>query len=241
MAMQFGMSSDLASTNGIKMIVHGASGLGKTVLCATLPKPLIISNESGLLSLAKANLERIFGVNTPGISYNIPVIQVQTEDDLLEAYRWVVGSDQAKQFESVALDSLSELSESILNNAKAKTKDPRQAYGEVITRTEVMVRSFRDIPDKNIYFATKTEATKDELSGIVTWGPSMPGAKLGQKLPYFTDEVFQLTRLKDAAGKTHLVLRTRPDAQNVAKDRSGALAEYEPPHLGNIIRKIKGS
>jgi hypothetical protein len=34
----------------------------------------------------------------------------------MEAYRWVTESDEAKHFESIALDSISEIAEVVLNH-----------------------------------------------------------------------------------------------------------------------------
>ena len=106
-------------------------------------------------------------------------------------------SAEAKNFQSIGLDSISEIGEVVLNNAKRQVKDPRQAYGELIEKMETLVRAFRDIPGKNVLVSAKMEPTKDELSGIVKYGPSMPGAKLGPKLPYFFDIVMRLGIGKD--------------------------------------------
>jgi hypothetical protein len=85
------------------------------------------------------------------------------------------------------------------------------------------------------------EPLKDELSGIVKYGPSMPGAKLGPKLPFFFDEVFRLGVSKDQQGKEFRFLQTQPDLQFEAKDRSGALSLSEPPNLNYIFNKIVNS
>ena len=66
----------------------------------------------------------------------------------------------------------------------------------------------------------------------------MPGSRLGTELPYLFDEVFQLRIGKQSDGKEYRFLRTRPDIQNEAKDRSGALDEMEPPDLNHIFGKI---
>jgi hypothetical protein len=87
----------------------------------------------------------------------------------------------------------------------------------------------------------KMESSKDELSGMVKWGPSMPGQKLGPQLPYLFDEVFRLGVGKGADGKEFRFVQTQPDLQYEAKDRSGALQSMEYPHLGAIFAKIKGA
>lgn len=241
MALQFTTSEQAAQVGGVKALVYGGSGVGKTVLTATLPAPILLSAESGALSLKKANLERLFGVNNPSICYNVPMILITNVQDLTDAYEWCTRSSEAQQFASISLDSISEIAEVVLNNAKRQVKDPRQAYGEMIEKMETLIRLFRDIPGKNVYMSAKMEPTKDEMTGVVKYGPAMPGAKLGQKLPYFFDEVFRLGVNKTPQGESYRFLQTQPDMQFEAKDRSGALAVMEAPHLSQVFSKILGA
>lgn len=241
MALQFTTAEQASQLSGVKVLVYGGAGIGKTVLSATLPQPVLISAESGALSLRQANLERLFGVGNPHITYNMPIITVTNVDDLKDAYEWCARSAEAKQFASVGLDSISEIAEVVLNNAKRQVKDPRQAYGELIEKMETLVRLFRDLPGKNVYMAAKMEPTKDEMTGVVKYGPAMPGAKLGSKLPYFFDEVFRLGVNKTPQGESYRFLQTQPDLQFEAKDRSGALAPLEPPFLSACFAKILGA
>jgi AAA domain len=241
MPLQFSTASQESLTNGIKVLVYGGAGVGKTVLTATLPNPVLISAESGSLSLRESNLRRLFG-NDQSICYNMPLINVQTVEDLRDAHMWCLQSAEAKNFQSIGLDSISEIGGVVLNNAKRLVKDPRQAYGELIEKMETLVRAFRDLPGKNVLVSAKMEPTKDELSGIVKYGPSMPGAKLGPKLPYFFDEVFRLGIGKDTTTQQEFrFLQTQPDLQFEAKDRSGALSSAESPNLGYIFNKILNS
>ena len=238
MALQWTTTAKSNVSQGVKVLCWADSGMGKTSMIATAPRPIILSAESGLLSLGRKNLEKLYGVNTPGISYDIPVIIIKSVTDLGEAYSWLTQSSEAAQFDTVGVDSISEIGEVVLNNAKRQVKDPRQAYGELLEKMETSIRAFRDIPNKHVYMTAKAEASKDELTGIVRYGPSMPGSKLGQKLPYFFDEVFQLAINKTPQGQSFRFLRTQPDLQNIAKDRSGALDAMEPPHLGQVFTKI---
>lgn len=241
MALVFTSVAQAAHTQGVKCLVYGSSGMGKTVLAATMPSPVLISAESGILSLKQQNLEKLFGVANPAICYNMPIIQVQTVDDLTEAYNWAANSHEAKAFASVGLDSITEIAEVVLNNAKRQVKDPRQAYGELIEKMETLIRLFRDLQSKNVYMAAKMEPMKDELTGVIKYGPSMPGAKLGPKLPYFFDEVFRLGTNKDAQGNSFRFLQTQPDLQFEAKDRSGMLDPMEYPMFSSVFSKIAGA
>jgi hypothetical protein len=240
--MQFTSVSQATQVTGVKVLVYGGPGMGKTVLSATLgPGSLMVSAESGLLSLRRNNLERMYGVGNPTINYDMPVIEVHTVEDFRDALEWLRHSHEAKQFHSVGVDSISEIAEVVLNNAKRQVKDPRQAYGELLEKMETTIRGYRDIVGKNVYIAAKMEPQKDELTGIVKYGPSMPGSKLGPKLPYYFDEVFRLGVNKTPQGESYRFLQTQPDIQFDAKDRSGALAAIEPPHLSNCFAKILGA
>lgn len=240
MALNFTTAQDASQVGGIKALVYGGAGAGKTVLLATAPAPLLISAESGALSLRKDNLERLFGVGNPYITYNMPMIEIKTVEDLADAYTWVSTSPQAAQFQTIGMDSITEIGEVVLNNAKRQVKDPRQAYGELIEKMESLIRLFRDLPGRNVVITAKMAPTKDELTGVVKYGPSMPGAKLANNLPYFFDEVFRLGIGQTPQGEKYRFLQTQPDLQYEAKDRSGALAPMESPVLSAIFAKILG-
>ena len=227
MALNFttvGASSELS---GVKMLVYGKAGRGKTMLCGTAPTPIILSAEAGLLSLAR----------DPATA-TIPVITIKTVEDLTEAFNWCQSSNDAKQFQTICLDSISEIGEVVLANAKKQVKDPRQAYGELIEKMTHLIRCFRDLQGFHVYMSAKQEFNQDAVTGVNQYGPSMPGAKLSQQIPYFFDELFQLDIGKTPEGVEYRYLRTQPDFQYDAKDRSGSLDAIEQPNLTNIIQKI---
>lgn len=242
MPLNFTCVANMNTRNGIKALAYGGPGLGKTALAATLgPGSILVSAESGALSLRQANLERIWGVGNPSINYNMPCLEVHTVQDFNDVYDWLTKSHEGKQFHSVAVDSVSEIAEVILNTQKRIHKDPRQAYGELTERMETLVRAYRDMPGKNVYMAAKMEPMKDEYSGIVKYMAAMPGRRLGPSLPYFFDEVFRVGVAKTPQGQEYRFLQTQPDQQYDAKDRSGALASVEIPHLGQVFAKIQGA
>jgi hypothetical protein len=236
MSLVFTNSAEQAATNGMKMLVYGASGTGKTVLCSTLPNVVMLSAEAGALSLTEQNLRKIYP--TAPLVIPVPIILIRNVDDLAQAYQWLTTSVEARQFQSVALDSLSEIGEVVLNNAKRQVKDPRQAYGELIEKMETLIRAYRDLPGKHVYMAAKMESIRDDLTSTTKYSASMPGAKLGNKLPYFFDFVFRLGIGQAADGTKYRFLQTSPDLQFEAKDRSGKLDAMEYPHLGNVISKV---
>lgn len=212
------------TTSGVKVLVYGPSGAGKTHIIKTLPSPIILSAEAGLLSLQKENL---------------PYIEISDLSTLMEAYTWIMESEEARQFKSVALDSISEIAECVLNVEKKMQKDGRAAYGSMNDTMGEVIRHFRDIPNRHVYFSAKMEKTQDEM-GRVLYGPSMPGSRLAQGLPYFFDEVLALRVERNSDGEVQRALMTDTDGLWTAKDRSGKLSFWEGVDLGMIIRKIGG-
>jgi phage nucleotide-binding protein len=222
MAINLKTTKSLAAS-GVKLLVYGQAGAGKTSLIPTLPNPVVLSAEGGLLSIAQAD---------------VPFIEISDLASLREAWQWLIESHEAKDFQSVALDSISEIAEVVLNAEKKATKDPRQAYGAMQEHMSDVIRSFRDIPGRHVYMSAKLEKTQDEM-GRVLYAPSMPGNKTGQMLPYFFDEVLALRVEKDGDGNTQRALMCDSDGLWLAKDRSGRLEMWESPDLGAIIRKIE--
>ena len=223
MAINVKTTGSLAA-NGVKVLVYGQAGAGKTSLIKTLPSPIVLSAEGGLLSIQDADL---------------PFIEIASMTDLQEAYKWLTESDDAKAYKSVALDSISEIAEVVLNAEKKATKDPRQAYGAMQEQMADIIRAFRDLPGRHVYMSAKLEKTQDEM-GRVLYAPSMPGNKTGQALAYFFDEVLALRVEKDGDGNTQRALMCDSDGLWLAKDRSGKLDMWEAPDLSAVFAKIGG-
>ena len=141
MAIALQSSNQLAQVHGVKILTYARSGMGKTVLCSTAPNPVIISAEAGLLSLKRQNLERLFGVGNPSITYDMPVIQVNTIEQLIEAELWARTSNEARQFQTICVDSISEIAEVVLAKAKKDAKDPRQAYGVLLDKIIMVIKA----------------------------------------------------------------------------------------------------
>lgn len=224
MAINFTTTKEANKINGVKILVYGLSGVGKTTLCKTCPKPIMISAESGLLSLA---------------DQDIPVMEISTAKDLEEALKMFASNHKHVQgFKTIFIDSITEIGEVVLSNAKKNVKDPRQAYGELIEKMNDLIKDFRDLKGWNVVMVSKMEHSKDDLTNTTSYRPSMPGSKLGQQLPYLFDEVFCLRIGKTAEGKEYRYLQTQPDIQYEAKDRSGSLDVVERPDLTHVFNKI---
>lgn len=220
--MAIKIKSTSQSVSSVKALIFGESGVGKTKLAATAPTPLILNAEGGLLSLAGDNLDSV---------------DIKTVDDVMDVYSFITESEEAQKYESVVLDSVSEIAEVYLNTLKKEYSDARQAYGQLATDVTEMIRAFRDIKDKHVYFIAKAGKVEDS-NGISEVKSIMPGKNLTQGLPFFFDEVMALRIGKLEDKSTYRYLQTEATLSYKCKDRSGMLAPQEKPDLGHIFEKI---
>ena len=158
--------NDLVEDQGAKILVYGAAGSGKTTLCGTAPgKKLFIDMESGLLSVRDQK--------------DIDVIQVKEAGEIIEICEALRNGDLV--YDTVCLDSISEMSEILLNFEKARHKDPRMAYGNVQESVTNVMRAYRDL-HMHVVFVSKME--KQNVDNVMQYEPKMVGTKLGQAITY---------------------------------------------------------
>lgn len=213
MTFQIRSTKSINASDGIKALIYGLSGTGKTRLLASAPYPFIISAERGLLSLRRSD---------------IPFIEVRSFADLINAFYFVQQNATARQFPTIALDSISDIAEACLLDAQSRNaKDPRRAYLEMQEKVQQAFKWFRDIPNRNIVMIAKQSYEQDQF-GVRQNMPMFPGQQLKQSAPYIFDLVGQMNRFVDPkTNRIFYLLRCQRDMQNDAKDRSGNLAEWE--------------
>jgi len=232
MAIKISTIDESIQDNGLKCLVYGLLGSGKTVLASTAASQdspiLIINAEAGLLSLKDIPEER---------KKFISVVTTKSFGDINDVYELLTTTHD---FKWVCLDSISEIAEVVLATEKAEQKDPRAAYGNLADIMMGMLRAFRDIPDYNIYMSAKMTRITDDVTNRTSFWPLMPGRQLTNGIGYLFDEVFALRVEQDAEGNPTRWLQTNRDIQYEAKDRSGRLDMFEPPDLTYIENKING-
>ncbi len=226
MAITFSTTKD-AKKQGINVLVYGRPGVGKTVLCATTPRPIIISAESGLLSIAD--------FDPP-----IPVLAIENMADLQDAYEFVTKKKNLKKYDTICIDSITDVAEALLADLKRHEKDPRQAYGKLADQLGDLIRNFRDIKGKHVYMTAKSKKSTSDGDSEELFTPSMPGNVLTNSIAFWFDEVLALRMSQDdddddSGGKRYL--QTQPDYKWDAKDRSGKLDPIEKPHLAESLKK----
>lgn len=230
MAIKIRTIDESIQDTGVKMLVYGLLGSGKTRLCATAARDdspvLIINAEAGMLSLRDIPDEQ---------KRNISVVEVKTMGDMEDLYNYVA---KEHRFNWICIDSITEVAEVCLSNEKASVNDGRQAYGNLADIMMKLLRSYRDLPNYHVCMSAKMTRFTDEITNRTMYWPLMPGKTLSMGIGYLFDEVFALRVETDKEGTNYRVLQTSRDVQYEAKDRSGRLSMWEVPDLSYIENKI---
>lgn len=214
--------SQMAKRYGAKCIVYGSPGCGKTPIIVTAPRPIVCVVEPGLLS-ARA---KVFD--------SVPGFEADTAAKIKDFFKWICESKEANAFDTIGLDSATQMAEIILKEEIKNNKDGRRAYGE-------MARTVKDIFDKLYYLESKhiyLIAKQGEDDTIKKKKPYFPGQELNVYVPHLFDEILQLG-FHQIPGQLQPIqsFRCKESFDAIVRDRSANLSEFEPPDLTHIFNK----
>ena len=214
-------ASQLAQRFGVKALAYGGPGTGKTPMINTAPRPVLCVVEPGMLSMRTSNVPAWEAYDAPKID---------------EFFKWLFTSNEARNFDTVGIDSISQLAEIILTEELKRNKDGRRAYGEMSRRVMEIVNALYYLPQKHIYLIGK-QALADE-GGMMRKKPYFPGQDLNVKIPHMYDEILHIGQANiPGQAKPVVAIRTAETFDIMARDRSGRLAELEPPDLTALFNK----
>ena len=216
-----------AANMGVKAVLYGEPGIGKTPLINTAPNPVLLAIEPGMLSMRGSSV----------LTYKAYEHREGTHKGVDEFFEWWFKSNEPKKFDTLGIDSGSEMAEAYLRFFLPKHAHGMKAYGEM---SLAVMKHFTPLyyqQCKHIVIITKQ--FEDVASGRKK--PSFPGNDLNIKVPHFFDEILHYAKV--APGTIPGVLeevkaiRTYGTAQIMARDRSGQLNEFEQPDLTQIFKK----
>lgn len=221
--MEIKSLEDSITNNGIKCLIFAPSGHGKTSLLRTTGKTLLISLENGELSLSG--------------SKNIDVLSPKNIAELKQCY--MLAKDNVDKYDTIAIDSLTELGEMIVTDLKkdpefSSMKDGIKMWMKYSEDMYAIAKAFRDLKGANVILIALAETIKENFEDKLY--PMIPAQKVQKKLPALYDEMLFLS--VDNAGERSLICQ--PTSGVLAKDRSGKLSAVEPADLGLLFKKIKG-
>lgn len=226
-ASQLQPAGTFAAQFGVKSICYGPPGSGKTPLINTAPRPVLLAVEPGLLSMRGST---------------VPTWMATTPAQIDEFMTWLIQSPEAKNFDTVGIDSGSELCEIILREELSKKSksgnkvDGKAAYGEMATRA---YRHFNDLyymREKHVYMICKQGNFEENNS--IKRRPYFPGQDLNVKMPHLYDLIMHLDTANVPNVGAVKALRTVSSYDITARDRGGKCAEFEQPNLTLLFNKI---
>ena len=218
--MEIFSTKDAGHKSGASILLYGQAGVGKTTALASLPSPLIISAEAGLLPLQ---------------GQDIAFIPVATLADVRAVYKHLSKDENAGAFKSLVIDSLSEVCDMAFKDCKDRVGDEVvKLYPELRATVATLIRSFKALP---MHFVCTARETIKELRKGKQPAPTVVGNKLADDLPHIYDIVLHYT----VDSSNNRVVYTNSSTGSVAKDRYGVLPpviEDTNGFLGKIVDKL---
>jgi hypothetical protein len=253
----------LVEKSGVKALIVGPSGIGKTTLLRTMTAKMLASTlfvdiEAGDIAVADLtvasvrprrweecrDLARALG----GFNPALPATACYSEAH----YNSVMQNPELARLASydiLFVDSLTAAArlcftwaeqqpEAVSNRGQ---RDLRAIYG---THGRAMVgwlNQLQHVRGRNVIFVAVLEKNVDDFN-IATWQPQIEGGKTGRELPAIVDEIITYTWVDFGDSKpVRAFVCSSPNPLNfLAKDRSGRLDQFEPPNLGALIEKLTG-
>lgn len=227
-------ASQLARRYGVKATIFGGPGSGKTPLINTTPRPVLLVTEPGMLSMRTSS---------------IPAWEAYTPALVTEFFDWFMKSKESANFDTLAIDSISNIAEIVLIDELIKTKHGLKAYGNMSERVMKICNDLYYMQQKHIVMIAKQTQVENGKQTILQGGeivyepimqkrPFFPGKDLNVKIPHLFDNVMHLAEASiPGQPKPVRALRTKEIAEVFARDRLGNLNELEPPDLSALFTK----
>ena len=252
----------LAERKGVKLLMLGKSGIGKTTRLKDLDPvtTLFLDIEAGDLAVADWPGDtlrpaswpesRDFFVFLAGPDKSLPPESAFSQAHFDHVCQKYGDPAQLAKYDTYFVDSLTVLSRMCLAwcktqpaafSEKTGKPDTRGAYGLLGTEMIAALTHLQHARDKNVIFVAILDERLDDFNRRV-FVPQIEGSKTALELPGIVDEVVTLAELKTDEGELYraFVCQTLNPWGYPAKDRSGRLDLVEEPNLLKLIRKCAG-
>lgn len=250
-----------AEKRGIKGVIFGISGIGKTSQLWTLPEQstLFVDIEAGDLAVegwggdtfrprtwqACRDLAVFIGGPNPALRDDQPYSEAHYESVCMN-----YGSPEVlEKYDSIFIDSITVAGRLCLQWCKGQPQavsdktgkpDMRNTYGLHSQEMLAFLTHLQHARNKNVWFVGILNEKVDDRNKRV-FSPQIEGSKTGLELPGIFDQVIVMADVMDSSHQKVRVFvnHTLNPFDYPAKDRSGRLDLYEEAHLGRLMEKIK--
>lgn len=220
-------ASEHAQNFGVKAIIYGPAGSAKTPIFNTAPRPVLLATEPGLLSMRNSN---------------IPTYEAYTPQRVDEFFKWFFNSTETKNFDTLGIDSASQIADIYLNAAlsgkssSGNKKHGLAAYGEMADNTMEHLRTLFYTKYKHTYVICKEEIADVDYQSLRR--PYFLGKVLPVAVPHLYDFILRLARtnVPNMIGE-QLAFQCNGTMNIMARNRTGNLNDFEEPHFGRLVSK----
>lgn len=252
----------LAENRGIKGVIFGKSGIGKTSLLYTLnpETTLFIDLEAGDLAIEGLAIDSVrprtweefrdfavfLGGPNPALRDDQPFSRAHYD------YACEKMGDPASlaKYDTYFIDSITVLGRLCFQWCKGQPEaysektgkaDNRGAYGLHGREMISALTHLQHVRGKNVWLVGILDRKVDDFNRV-QWVPQIEGSKTGLELPGIVDQVVSMVDMQAEDGPPYraFVCHTLNPYGYPAKDRSGRLDLIEQPHLGRLMDKIRG-
>lgn len=251
----------LKETRGIKGVLTGISGIGKTTQLRTLKSStaLFLNLEAGELAVQgwlgdEVRIREWETARDIACWIGGPNLAMRDDQAYSEKHFEYVCSkfgpvSSLEKYETIFVDSVSVASRLCLQWCKGQPQatsdrsgkaDLRGAYGLLGQEMIGWLTHLQHTQNKNVWFVGLLDKRIDDFSRPY-FSLQIEGSKTSLELPGIVDEIVTLAEIRPKDGTPYraFVCTTLNDWGFPAKDRSGRLSMLEPPHLGKLMEKIR--
>jgi hypothetical protein len=253
-----GADERLNEPRGVKALLIGPTGVGKTSQLRTLdpPRVLFLDGEAGDLSVQDVPVDTI-RIDDWQTARNIavriggPNPSFAPTSCYSEAHYKAAGGalENLVRYDLIFVDSITAISRLSFRWAEQQpearsertgAKDLRSIYGLHGREMLMWLHQLQHVRSKHVVFVGILEKVTDDFGRFIEYRLQMEGAKVPREIGAIVDEVVVMEFLDFGDHKpVRGFVCSAPNPWGFpAKDRSGKLNQTEPPHLGNLLTKI---
>lgn len=219
------------------IMLYGEPGTGKTWFCGTAPKPHFLCSEEGIVGLRIAGIKGGFTTFKDYNDFLVALGDLENNDVL----------HKVEPFDTLCLDSLTELSYVIYNEVKRITGQNVlriQDWGLVTDKTRMCVNQllgFKRQGKAHVIVTAHEETREDQQTKQRYWGPLMLGKfrnSVAGAFDYFLYSKSEAIYSTEGKRSAKFYVCTVREGMFPAKDRTGTLDMVEPNSFPTVWAKL---